>query len=262
MRPQVPAKASVELYWLPLGAGGWFVRLNGRIWEAVHARLEHRRPLDLYHTALLVRVPEGRFVVENCWPIPNADGPSRGVLVEGPVASRRLGRWRVFRYEVRCWPDGAIADAEEAVASPQLLSDDPVVARRLLELVCSLPSPVWGRDELGTGEMWNSNSVIAWLLAQAGLPTDAIRPPRPGVGGRDRLSRGTNQPGPSRSRRRERRARCPKVSLVRIVRISRPILKSCASTCSTCIRRSNRSRTGGTATPWRRRRSGKDLLTG
>jgi hypothetical protein len=180
MRPQVPAKASVELYWLPLGAGGWFVRLNGRIWEAVHARLEHRRPLDLYHTALLVRVPEGRFVVENCWPIPNADGPSRGVLVEGPVASRRLGRWRVFRYEVRCWPDGAIADAEEAVASPQLLSDDPVVARRLLELVCSLPSPVWGRDELGTGEMWNSNSVIAWLLAQACPPTPSG--PRPAAG--------------------------------------------------------------------------------
>jgi hypothetical protein len=29
--------AGVELYWLPLGAGGWFVRMNGRIWEAVHA---------------------------------------------------------------------------------------------------------------------------------------------------------------------------------------------------------------------------------
>jgi hypothetical protein len=85
------AQASVELYWLPLGAGGWFVRLNGRIWEAIHARREHRRPLDLYHTALVVRVPEGRFVVENCWPIPDADGPSRGVAVEGPVGSRRLG---------------------------------------------------------------------------------------------------------------------------------------------------------------------------
>ena len=174
------AEASIELYWLPLGAGGWFVRLNGRIWEAVHARRERRRPLDLYHTALVVRVPEGRFVVEDCWPIPDADGPSRGVAVEGPVGSRGLGRWRVFRYEVRRWRDGVIADASEAVASPQRLSDDPVVARRLLALVDSLPSPVWGRDEQGTGEMWNSNSVIAWLLARSGLPTDAIRPPAGG----------------------------------------------------------------------------------
>ena len=26
---------SVDLYWLPLGAGGHFVRLNGRIYEAM-----------------------------------------------------------------------------------------------------------------------------------------------------------------------------------------------------------------------------------
>jgi hypothetical protein len=174
------AGAGIELYWLPLGAGGWFVRLNGRIWEAIQARREHRRPLDLYHTALMVRVPEGRFVVENCWPVPNADGSARAVLVDGPVGSRRLGRWRVFRYEVRCWPEGVIADAAEALASPQLLSNDPLVARRLLGLVRSLPSPVWGRDELATGEMWNSNSVIAWLLARSGLPTESIRPPAGG----------------------------------------------------------------------------------
>jgi hypothetical protein len=176
----VAAEASIELYWLPLGAGGWFVRLNGRIWEAIHARRERRRPLDLYHTALVVRVPEGRFVVEDCWPIPDANGSSRGVAVEGPVGSRRLGRWRVFRYEVRRWRDGVIADASEAVASPQLLSQDSVVAHRLLELVGALPSPVWGRDELLTGEMWNSNSVIAWLLARSGLPTDTIHPPAGG----------------------------------------------------------------------------------
>jgi hypothetical protein len=169
-------EAGIELYWLPLGAGGWFVRLNGRIWEAIHALLEHRRPLDLYHTALQVRLPEGRFVVENCWPIPDADGAARGVVVQGPVASRRMARFRVFRYEVRRWRDGVIGDADEAVASPQLLSDDPVVARRLLDLVGCLPSPVWGRDELGTGEMWNSNSVISWLLARSGLPVDAIGP--------------------------------------------------------------------------------------
>ena len=109
-------------------------------------------------------------MVENCWPIPDADGPSRGVLVEGPVGNRRLGRWRLFRYEVRRWRDGKVADASEAVASPQLLSQDPVVAHRLLELVGAMPSMVWGRDQQGTGEMWNSNSVIAWLLARSGLP--------------------------------------------------------------------------------------------
>jgi hypothetical protein len=175
------ARASIELYWLPLGAGGWFVRGNGRIYEAVHALLERRRPLDLYHSALVVRVPEGRFVIEDCWPIPDGDGAAaRGVVVEGPVGSRRIARWRLFRYEVRRWRDGAIADADEAVASPRLLSDDPLVARRLLDVVGCLPRPVWGRDELGTGEMWNSNSVIAWVLTRSGLPTDGIRPPTGG----------------------------------------------------------------------------------
>jgi hypothetical protein len=96
------------------------------------------------------------------------------------VGSRRMARWRMFRYEVRRWRDGVIADADEAVASPQLLSDDPVLAYRLLDLVGSLPRPVWGRDELGAGEMWNSNSVIAWLLARSGLPTDAIHAPAGG----------------------------------------------------------------------------------
>ena len=176
-RPPAASEAGIDLWWLPLGAGGWFVRLNGRVYEAVQAFLERRRPLDLYHSALEVRLPEGRFVIENSWPIPDADGRSRGAVVQGPVASRRIARWRVFRYEVRRWPDGVIADADEAVASPVRLSDDPARARRLLELVGSLPAPVWGRDELGTGEMWNSNSVISWLLARAGLPTAAVTPP-------------------------------------------------------------------------------------
>ena len=172
--------ASIDLYWLPLGAGGWFVRLNGRVYEAVKARLERRRPLDLYHSALEVRVPEGRFVIENSWPIPDGDGASRGVVVEGPVGSRRIACFRVFRYEVRRWRNGVIADAAEAVASPQRLSDDPRQARRLLDLVGSVPNHVWGRDELRTGDMWNSNSVISWLLDRSGLPADTIRPPSGG----------------------------------------------------------------------------------
>jgi hypothetical protein len=174
------SEAGIELCWLPLGAEGWFVRLNGRVYEAIHALLERRRPLVLYHSALQVRLPEGRFVIENAWPIPDAHPAARGVVVQGPVGSRRLGRWRLFRYQVRRWRDGVIADADKAVASPQPLSDDPLLARRLLDLVGSLPSPAWGRDELGTGEMWNSNSVISWLLAGSGLPADAICPPAGG----------------------------------------------------------------------------------
>ena len=174
------SEVGIDLYWLPLGAGGWFVRLNGRIYEAIKAALDRRRRFDLYHTALEVRVPEGRFVIENSWPIPTADGTARGVLVEGPVFSRRIGRFRVFRYEVRRWLDGVIPDADWAVESPLTLTTDLGMARRLLDLVATLPSPVWGRDESGTGDMWNSNSTISWLLARSGLPANAISPPAGG----------------------------------------------------------------------------------
>jgi hypothetical protein len=99
--------SGVDLYWLPLGAGGHFVRLNGIVYEAIAARFARRPACDLYHSALVVSVPEG------------------------------------------------------ALAS-------------------SVPTPVWGRDELHAGEMWNSNSVISWLLMRSGLGTDGIRPPRGG----------------------------------------------------------------------------------
>ena len=194
------ADASIDLYWLPLGAGGHFVRFNGHVYEAIHARLERRRPLDLYHSALEVRVPEGRFVVENSWPIPDTNGTARGVAVEGPVGNRRLGRFRVFRYEIRCWRDGFIADAGEAIASPQRLSNDPVRARRLLDLVANVPALVWGRDELGMGEMWNSNSVIAWLLARTDLRAGEIRPPAGGraPGWASGLRLALSTPGPEK----------------------------------------------------------------
>ena len=169
--------AAIDLYWLPLGAGGHFVRLNGRVYEFIRASVERRKALDLYHSALEVTVPEGRFVIENAWPIPDADPAARGVTVEGPVGSRRLGRFRVFRYEVRRWLDGTIPDVAEAVASPVRLSSNEDDARRVLALASDVPVEVWGRDELGVGEMWNSNSVISWLLAGAGLPAAEIKPP-------------------------------------------------------------------------------------
>jgi hypothetical protein len=171
--------AAVDLYWLPLGAGGHFVRLNGRIYEAVAARLRRRRPCDLYHSALQVEAPEGTFVIEQA-PVHDWSGRERGVVAEGVVDARWAGRFRIFRYEIRLWRGGHIPDVAEAVDSPRRLSSAEDRARRVLDLVAQVPTPVWGRDELGTGDMWNSNSVIAWVIARSGLDTERIEPPAGG----------------------------------------------------------------------------------
>jgi hypothetical protein len=170
--------AGIDLYWLPLGAGGHSVRWNGRVFEWVAARLDRRERRDLYHSALQVSVPEARFVVEQAPVWRNDD--ERGVVGEGAVGARALARLALFRYEVRCWRDGVIPDIDEAVESPTRLSDDPDCARRLLELVPEVPTPVWGRDDLHAGEMWNSNSTISWLVARSGLDVESIAPPRLG----------------------------------------------------------------------------------
>ncbi len=131
-------KSGVDLYWLPLGAGGHFVRLNGRIFEAVVARLEKRPTEDLYHSALVVTVPDGVFVIEQA-PVPDRNGALRGVVAEGAVGSRWARSLRIFRYEIRCWRDGVIPDIDEAVDSPQRLTRDRSLAQRCLELVPMRP---------------------------------------------------------------------------------------------------------------------------
>ena len=153
--------------------------MNGRIFEALAALIDRRERRDLYHSALEVRVPEGRFVIEMA-PVWSDDSDGRGVVAEGAVGARAAGRLRLFRYEIRRWPEGVIPDIAEAVESPRSLSHDLDCARRLLGLVPHVPTPVWGRDELGTGEMWNSNSVISWLIVRSGLDAEPIHTPRGG----------------------------------------------------------------------------------
>ena len=171
--------AAVDLYWLPLGAGGHFVRLNGRVYEAIAARLHRRPTCDLYHSALQVEVPEGTFVIEQT-PVPNLSGEQRGVVAGGAVGSSCAGGLRIFRYEIRLWLGGHIPDVAEAVDSPVRLSDDEECSRRVLEVVPQVPTPVWGRDEFRTGEMWNSNSVIAWVIARSGIDLAQVQPPTGG----------------------------------------------------------------------------------
>ena len=83
----VPQSANrIDLYWLPLGAGGYSVRLGVRGFEAVVSRLEQRHACDLYHSALEVRVPEGT--------LRDRTGARSG---RRRSAARRRHRWRGWR---------------------------------------------------------------------------------------------------------------------------------------------------------------------
>ena len=167
--------AAIDLHWIPLGAGGHSVRFNGRVFEALAAARAHRARRDLYHAALVVELAGHAYAIELA-PSPDADEDARGVVATGPVGTRSLARMRLFRYELRCWRDGSIPDLAQAVETVRV-STDPVLAGTVLQLGAKVPTPVWGRDELHAGEMWNSNSVIAWLLTAAGAPVERLRPP-------------------------------------------------------------------------------------
>lgn len=126
--------------------------------------------------------------------------PERGVVCTGPVGLAWLGRWRLFRYEVRLWRGGVIPDLAHAAGAPTYVETDAARTHDLLEAVRLVPALTWGRDELGLGEMWNSNSLIAWALAVSGHELDRIRPPEAGrapgwAAGRE-LARRSSGPSP------------------------------------------------------------------
>lgn len=177
---------AVVLSWIPLGAPDaahplriHWVRFGGRIFETINAIREGRDRRAIYHAALEVWCDGSRYAIEMTpvWGQPPVD---RGVVLEGPVGLRSLGRSRFFRYEVRCWPDGVIPDLAYAVDGPILVSQDRASSRHVLRQLPACPRMVWGRDELGAGEMWNSNSVVSWLLSRSGHQPARIHPPAGG----------------------------------------------------------------------------------
>src|SRR6185312_12309744 len=84
------SRPGLDLYWLPLGAGGHSVRVNGLVFEAIAARVAHRPRRALYHSALIARLPEGDYVIEMT-PIRRGERAGRGVVAEGAVGSRWAG---------------------------------------------------------------------------------------------------------------------------------------------------------------------------
>ncbi|WP_210417295.1 hypothetical protein [Cellulomonas sp. Y8] len=167
----------VLLCWIPLGAGGpRVVRASGRAYEAVAALRDRRPRRTLVHAALLVRPatgPEVAVEVAPAWGQPAGD---RGVVATGPVGARVLGRSRLFRYEVRCWAGGSVPDLAWAVAR-RCATTDPRVAAALLAAAPGVPVRTWGGRAPGVRDMWTSNSVVAWLLAAAGLDPEHLGPP-------------------------------------------------------------------------------------
>jgi hypothetical protein len=132
---------SIELFWIPLGAGGRSVRFNGKVYEALAAARTRRPRRDLYHAALVVDVDGGQYTIEVA-PSWDADEASRGVVATGAVGSRLLAPWRLFRYEVRCWRDGSIPDLAYAADAPRTVSTAPGAARRLLAAAPRVPRSV------------------------------------------------------------------------------------------------------------------------
>ena len=119
--------AAIDLYWLPLGAGGHSVRLNGKVFEGVRGAARAPRPLrplPLGTPGVRAR-GQVRDRAGTCW----GEGARRGVVAEGAVGAQALGRFRLFRYEIRSWRDGIIPDIAEAVESPRRLSDDLELAQ-------------------------------------------------------------------------------------------------------------------------------------
>src|SRR5215204_2420541 len=117
------APGAIDLYWIPLGAGAHVVRLSGKVYEAITAFIGRRTRCALYHTALEVDLSDARFVIESA-PIRDSEGRERGVVAEGPVGTRCVGRFRLFLYEIRRWRGGSIPDASEAVGGPVRVASD------------------------------------------------------------------------------------------------------------------------------------------
>jgi hypothetical protein len=65
--------------WIPLGAGGHVVRLNGKPFEALSALIQRRPRLDLYHAAPEVAAGGACYVIELA-PVPDRAGPAGASL--------------------------------------------------------------------------------------------------------------------------------------------------------------------------------------
>ncbi|WP_404320618.1 hypothetical protein [Arthrobacter luteolus] len=170
--------AQVRLWWLPVGAGGHLVIHTSRWWELWRSVRERRHPRPLFHAALEVAADGSTYAIEMT-PSWGQGRSERGVVAEGPVGLRALGRLKLFRYEVRCWRGGIIPDLGYAPEPPLVFNVSTSGADALRARVPQVPDMVWGA-KMPDGDMWNSNSLVSWLLQSSGIDAGALYPPHGG----------------------------------------------------------------------------------
>lgn len=167
--------AVARVWWSAVGDGAPVARHASAWWERVVAAREHRAPETLVHAMLEVVVDGDAWVVEMAPTWGRGSATPRRAVGVGPVGSALLARCSVFRYEVRVAPGGMDRGAAVAVGEELRTTGD------LLGGLADLPLRTWGRDEARVGDMWTSNSVVAWLLVRGGLdppgPPPGLRAP-------------------------------------------------------------------------------------
>lgn len=157
------------MWWLHVGAGGHVARRTSAWWERATAARQHRPPQVLVHAVLEVEDDDGVVAVDMGPTWGKEAAAARRVLMVGPVGSPALGWCPFFRYELRVVPSGV--DESAVVASSARVS----LPAGVLDDLAHVPGYTWGRDEAAVGDMWTSNSVVAWLLARAGV--NEVAPP-------------------------------------------------------------------------------------
>jgi len=158
----------VAVTWARVGEGGHVAVRTSHWWEVLVAARERRPPQTLVHGALELVVDGRPLVVQMT---PTWGRAAREVVATGPVGSRWLGWLPFFRYEIRYtrppdpFGDGAV-----------VVSDRREAVEAVLAAVPRVPRLTWGRRPEVSRDMWSSNSVVSWVLADAGL-VDGCGPP-------------------------------------------------------------------------------------
>lgn len=167
--------ASLELLWIPVGAGTRFQRASLVLYEAVAAAISRRPRVALVHAGIKLGL-DGKLYTFELMPAP--PGPNHTGEVTGPVGVRGADRLRLFRYRACLFESEALPDEAWAIGEPLRLSDDPEVVRRVIELRRAIPAYTWGRRRRGHSEMWTSDSAVSWLLGRAGVDVSSIEVPK------------------------------------------------------------------------------------